>query len=59
MKGFIGGASCVIENKFILFGDIDYLKNKDKIITFLKKHGLELIDFKKLNVYDYGGVIVI
>lgn len=49
----------MIKDKFILFGDIDYLENKDKIISFLEKYRLELVDFKKLNIHDYGGVIVI
>ena len=57
MQGFIGGASFVFNNKFILFGDIDKLQSKEKIMQHLKKYGLELIDFKGLNVYDYGGAI--
>lgn len=59
MKGFIGGATCVIENNFILFGDSDYLQNKMDLLKFLNKYNLELIDFKGLNIYDYGGVITI
>lgn len=57
MQGFIGGASFVFNNKFILFGDIDKLKSKEKIMQHLNKYKLELIDFKGLNVYDYGGAI--
>lgn len=59
MKGFIGGASCVINNEFILFGDSNYLKNKDELINFLNKYSLKLTDFKGLNIYDYGGVIIL
>lgn len=59
MQGFIGGASFKIYNKFILFGDSNYLKNKNEIINFLNKYELELVDFKNLNIYDYGGVITI
>ena len=29
MKGFIGGATLAFDNKFVLFGDIDYLNNKE------------------------------
>ena len=57
MQGFIGGASFVFNNKFILFGDIDKLQSKEKIMQHLNKYELELIDFKGLNVYDYGGAI--
>lgn len=55
MKGFIGGASFVFDNKFVLFGDIDKLQSKDIILKHLRKYNLELVDFKGLNVYDYGG----
>lgn len=58
MQGFIGGASFVFDNKFVLFGDIEKLESKGKITNHLRKHNLELIDFKRLEVYDYGGGIV-
>lgn len=59
MHGFIGGASFKIHNKFILFGDSNYLRSKNEIINFLNKYNLELVDFKNLNIYDYGGIISI
>lgn len=59
MNGFIGGASAVINNKFILFGDVDYLQDKNKLLEFLDKYELELVDFKNLPIYDYGGVVLI
>lgn len=58
MSGFIGGASLVFDNKFVLFGDIDMLRNKDKILEHIYKYNLKLVDFKGLDVYDYGGGIV-
>ena len=58
MQGFIGGASFVFDNKFVLFGDIEKLESKEKITDHLRKHNLELIDFKGLEVYDYGGGII-
>ncbi len=58
MKGFIGGASFIFDNKFVLFGDSNNLSNKDKIIQHLDKYNLELVDFKGLDIYDYGGEIV-
>lgn len=57
MKGFIGGASFVFDNKFVLFGDIEKLESKEKIKEHIKKYNLQLIDFKGLEVHDYGGAI--
>lgn len=59
MSGFIGGSSCIIDNKFILFGDSDKLNSKSKLVDFLNKQKLELIDFKNLEIIDYGGVILL
>lgn len=59
MRGFIGGATLIFDNKFVIFGDINKLENKENITNHLNKYGLELIDFKGLDVYDYGGGIVI
>ena len=58
MKGFIGGASFIFDNKFVLFGDSNNLSNKDKLIQHLDKYNLELVNFKGLDIYDYGGGIV-
>jgi len=59
MKGFIGGATAIIDNKFILFGDSKFLKNREQILQFIHKYNLELIEFKGLNIHDYGGIIII
>lgn len=56
--GFIGGASLIYDNKFVLFGDINMLKNKDKILEHIHKYNLELVNFRGLDIYDYGGGIV-
>ena len=58
MKGFIGGASLIFDNKFLLFGDSNNLNNKEGILEHLYKYNLELIDFKGLDIYDYGGGII-
>lgn len=58
MSGFIGGASLVFDNKFVLFGDINMLRNKDKILEHIYKYNLKLVDFKGLDIFDYGGGIV-
>ncbi len=59
MKGFIGGATAVLENKFILFGDKKELINLKKIETHLEKYHLKFIYFQGLPIYDYGGAIEI
>ena len=60
MNGFIGGATFVFDNKFVLFGDFSYLKEENQkiIMNNLKENNLELIDFKNLKVRDYGGAII-
>lgn len=58
MKGFIGGATLTFDNKFVLFGDSDYLVNKEKILEHLNKYNLEFVEFKDLDIFDYGGGIV-
>lgn len=57
MQGFIGGASFVFDNKFVLFGDIEKLRSKQQIIEHLNRHNLELVSFEGLQVNDYGGAI--
>lgn len=60
MTGFIGGATFIFDNKFVLFGDFNYLKkeNQEIIIENLKENNLELVDFKNLKIRDYGGAII-
>ena len=58
MQGFIGGASLVFDNNFVLFGDIEKLESKDIILKHIKKYKLNLVDFKGLDVNDYGGGII-
>ena len=58
MNGFIGGATFVFDNKFVLFGDIEKLKSKEKIREHLKKYNLELVHFKGLEINDYGSGIM-
>lgn len=58
MKGFIGGASLVFDNNFVLFGDIEKLESKEKILEHIKKCKLNLINFAGIEVNDYGGGII-
>lgn len=55
IKGFIGGATLVFDNKFLLFGDVDNLSDKEKVMKHIDKYNLELIYFKGLDIFDYGG----
>lgn len=58
IKGFIGGATFVFKDKFVLFGDVDNLQNKELVLQHINKYNLKLVDFKNLDIYDYGGAIV-
>ena len=57
MNGFIGGATAIIKDKFILFGDSDKISNKENLIKHLNKHNLKLVDFKNLEIIDYGSIM--
>ncbi len=59
MNGFIGGATATIGNKFILFGDVKYLDDRNKLMNFIEKYNLELIDFENVEIHDYGGIVQI
>lgn len=60
MYGFIGGATAVIYNIFILFGDIKFLNidTQNKIQNHIKKYNLQFKDFKDMEVIDYGGIVM-
>ena len=58
MQGFIGGASLVFDDNFVLFGDIEKLESKDIILNHIEKYKLNLVDFKGLDVNDYGGATI-
>lgn len=57
MAGFIGGAIVKLDNKVILFGDIDRLLSGSKIKRFVESKGFEFKDFKGMDVIDYGGIL--
>lgn len=57
MSGFIGGATAVIEDKFIIFGDSNKILDKASLIEHLNNHNLKLVDFKNLEIIDYGSII--
>lgn len=57
MNGFIGGAMGKVDNNIIVFGDLDKIDKENKIREFIKSRNLKLIDFKGLDVIDYGGIV--
>lgn len=61
MSGFIGGATCVLGRKFILFGDRNNINSeaRQKIINFVDNKKFEFVDFKGLDIIDYGGILEI
>ena len=58
-KGFIGGAISKIGNKIIIFGDLSKIDQNEQMRNFIKKRNIEIIEFKGLDVIDYGGILEI
>ncbi len=57
--GFIGGASCKLSEKEILFfGDITKHKDYKKIAEFIEKHGCRII-YLDFPLTDFGGILPI
>ena len=57
MKGFVGGCMSYIDNKLILFGDSKYIYNFEKIKSILILNNIEIIEFKNIDLIDYGKII--
>lgn len=58
-KGFIGGAISRIENTVIIFGDLNKIDKNDKIRDFIMSKGVKILEFKGLDVIDYGGCVAL
>ena len=56
-KGFIGGVISRIDNNVIVSGDLNKIDKNEQIKKFIEKRSLQLIDFKDLDVIDYGGIV--
>ena len=56
-QGFIGGAISRIDENIIIFGDLNKIDIDNKIRNFILKRNLKIIEFKNLDVIDYGGVV--
>jgi hypothetical protein len=57
MIGFIGGSIVRLENKIIVFGDLEYIDKDNKIREYILSKNLEIVDFKGLDVIDYGSIV--
>ena len=55
-SGFIGGASAVVGDTVIFFGNLSDHPNKTEIVSFCKENGFETLDFPALPLTDYGSV---
>ena len=58
-NGFIGGAISRIEDNIIIFGDLNKIDKQEQIKNFIEKRNLNIIQFKVLDVIDYGGVVIL
>lgn len=58
-KGFIGGAISRIGGDVIIFGDLNKIDKDEKIRKFILAKELNIIDFKELDVIDYGGMVLL
>lgn len=56
-KGFIGGAISRIGNYIAVFGDLNKIDQDNKIRNFITNRNLNIIEFKNLDVIDYGGIV--
>jgi len=56
-NGFIGGAVSRIDNNIVVFGDLNKIDKNNTIREFITKRKLNIIEFKGLEVIDYGGII--
>ena len=58
-KGFIGGTISRIDENVIIFGDLNKIDKEEQIRKFIFSKGLKIIDFKELDVIDYGGMVLL
>ena len=58
-NGFIGGAISRIGNNIVVFGDLSKIDKQSKIRNFIMSKNLNIIEFKDLDIIDYGGIIEI
>lgn len=57
MNGFIGGAIARLGKDIIVFGDLNKIDRYGKIREFIISKKINIIEFKDLDVIDYGGIL--
>lgn len=59
MNGFIGGCITRIDNFVFISGDLEKIDEDNKVRNFIESKNLKILDFKDLDVIDYGGIVKI
>ncbi len=59
MAGIIGGATGLIDNNWLINGDINRLKECDKIINFVKQKNKEIVCLNNGEIEDVGSILFI
>ena len=57
MNGFIGGSISRIGDNIFISGELKKIDRENKIKHFIEERNLKIIDFKGLDIIDYGGMI--
>lgn len=58
-KGFIGGAISRVGENIIVFGELSKIDKDEQVKKFIEQRNLNIIEFKELDVIDYGGIVEI
>ncbi len=58
-KGFIGGCITRLGDSIIVFGDLNKIDIDGRIRDFITSKKIKIIEFKDLDIIDYGGLIEI
>ena len=58
-KGFIGGCITRLGDSIIVFGDLNKIDINGRIREFITSKKIKIIEFKGLDIIDYGGLIEI
>lgn len=56
-KGFIGGCITRLGDSIIVFGDLNKIDIDGRIRNFITSKKIKIIEFKDIDIIDYGGLI--
>lgn len=59
LSGFIGGCTALLEDNFVVFGDLELIDKENKLREFINSKNINIIDFEKMQVVDYGSLIAV